>query len=53
METIDHIIETGESKTLIQRAIQDQGRGHIIEAIKEIHERHIIASNLYGHECSC
>ncbi|CAM6042556.1 unnamed protein product [Sphagnum compactum] len=39
-ETIDHIIETGESETFLQKAIQEQGRGQIIETIREIQERH-------------
>lgn len=39
-ETIDHIIETGESENMLQRAIQEQGRGQIIEVIREIQERH-------------
>eukprot|EP00246_Nothoceros_aenigmaticus_P011584 TRINITY_DN3210_c0_g1_i1.p1 TRINITY_DN3210_c0_g1~~TRINITY_DN3210_c0_g1_i1.p1 ORF type:complete len:306 (-),score=63.15 TRINITY_DN3210_c0_g1_i1:776-1693(-) len=38
--TIEHIIDTGESETFLQRAIQEQGRGHILETIKEIQERH-------------
>lgn len=39
-ETIDHIIETGESENMLQRAIQEQGKGQIIEVIREIQERH-------------
>ncbi|CAK9233502.1 unnamed protein product [Sphagnum troendelagicum] len=39
-ETIDHIIETGESETFLQKAIQEQGRGQILETIREIQERH-------------
>jgi syntaxin 1B/2/3 len=39
-ETLDHMIETGESETFLQRAVQEQGRGNLIEAIKEIQERH-------------
>ena len=39
-ETIEHIIDTGESENLLQRAIQEQGRGQVIEVIREIQERH-------------
>ncbi|KAJ7564404.1 hypothetical protein O6H91_02G016000 [Diphasiastrum complanatum] len=39
-ETIEHIIETGESETFLQKAIQEQGRGQVIETIREIQERH-------------
>eukprot|EP00249_Psilotum_nudum_P016870 c26030_g1_i1 orf=679-1605(-) len=39
-EVIDHMIETGESETFLQTAIKEQGRGQIIDTIKEIQERH-------------
>uniref|UniRef100_A0A0D6R0A8 t-SNARE coiled-coil homology domain-containing protein n=1 Tax=Araucaria cunninghamii TaxID=56994 RepID=A0A0D6R0A8_ARACU len=39
-ETIERIIETGESENMLQKAIQEQGRGQVIEVIKEIQERH-------------
>jgi syntaxin 1B/2/3 len=39
-ETLDHIIETGESETFLQKAIQEQGRGQVIDTIREIQERH-------------
>lgn len=39
-ETIDHMIDTGESETFLQKAIREQGKGQIIESIKEIQERH-------------
>ncbi|XP_002991810.2 syntaxin-132 [Selaginella moellendorffii] len=39
-ETVDYILETGESESFLQRAIQDQGRGQIVETIREIQERH-------------
>ncbi|KAJ7190354.1 hypothetical protein O6H91_Y527700 [Diphasiastrum complanatum] len=38
--TIEQIIETGESENFLQKAIQEQGRGQIIDTIKEIQERH-------------
>ncbi|CAM6086340.1 unnamed protein product [Calypogeia fissa] len=39
-ETLEHIIETGESETFLQKAIQEQGRGQVLETIREIQERH-------------
>lgn len=39
-ETIDRLIETGESETFLQKAIQEQGRGKIMDTIIEIQERH-------------
>jgi syntaxin 1B/2/3 len=39
-EMLDRMIETGESETFLQRAVQEQGRGNLIEAIQEIQERH-------------
>ncbi|KAI5056172.1 hypothetical protein GOP47_0029693 [Adiantum capillus-veneris] len=39
-ETIDQMIETGESETFLQKAVQEQGRGHILNTIEEIQERH-------------
>ncbi|KAH7424921.1 hypothetical protein KP509_11G031700 [Ceratopteris richardii] len=38
--TIDKMIETGESESFLQKAIQEQGRGQIIDTINEIRERH-------------
>ncbi|CAN1165959.1 SYP124 [Linum perenne] len=37
---IDNLIETGESESFLQKAIQEQGRGHILDTISEIQERH-------------
>jgi len=39
-DTIENIIETGNSETFLQKAIQEQGRGQVMETIKEIQERH-------------
>ncbi|CAM8884851.1 unnamed protein product [Rhodiola kirilowii] len=39
-ETLDTLIETGESETFLQKAIQEQGRGRVMDTIMEIHERH-------------
>lgn len=38
--TIEQIIETGESEKFLQKAIHEQGRGQILESIREIQERH-------------
>ncbi|KAJ0975646.1 hypothetical protein J5N97_017611 [Dioscorea zingiberensis] len=39
-ETIDRLIETGNSEQIFQKAIQEQGRGQIVETLAEIQERH-------------
>ncbi|KAH9315907.1 hypothetical protein KI387_024534 [Taxus chinensis] len=39
-DTIEQIIQTGESENMLQRAIEEQGRGQIIDVINEIQERH-------------
>lgn len=39
-ETIDKLIETGDSEQIFQKAIQEQGRGQIMDTVAEIHERH-------------
>ncbi|CAI8587910.1 unnamed protein product [Vicia faba] len=39
-ETIDNLIASGESENFMQRAIQEQGRGQIMDTIIEIQERH-------------
>ncbi|KAG5043967.1 syntaxin-121-like [Glycine soja] len=39
-ETIDLLISTGESETLLQKAIQQQGRASVMDTIQEIQERH-------------
>eukprot|EP00850_Spirogloea_muscicola_P004765 SM000021S06398 [mRNA] locus=s21:20474:24403:+ [translate_table: standard] len=38
--TVDHLIETGESESIFQKAIQQQGRGQILDTVAEIQERH-------------
>ncbi|KAK4767006.1 hypothetical protein SAY86_014757 [Trapa natans] len=38
--TLDLLISSGESETFLQKAIQQQGRGQIINTIQEIQERH-------------
>ncbi|KAL7137271.1 hypothetical protein ABFS83_10G080800 [Erythranthe nasuta] len=39
-KTLDRLIETGESETFLQKAIQEQGRGEVMDTIMEIRERH-------------
>ncbi|KAJ3686571.1 hypothetical protein LUZ61_015735 [Rhynchospora tenuis] len=39
-QTIENLISSGESETFLQKAIQEQGRGQIIDTISEIQERH-------------
>ncbi|XP_010557974.1 PREDICTED: syntaxin-121-like [Tarenaya hassleriana] len=39
-ETLDRLISTGESERLLQKAIQEQGSGRILDTINEIQERH-------------
>ncbi|KAL4591901.1 hypothetical protein LXL04_004876 [Taraxacum kok-saghyz] len=39
-ETIDQLIETGNSEQIYQKAIQQQGRGQVIDTLAEIQERH-------------
>ncbi|KAF3964537.1 hypothetical protein ACB098_09G067800 [Castanea mollissima] len=39
-KTVDLLISTGESETFLQKAIQEQGRGRILDTIQEIQERH-------------
>lgn len=39
-ETIDRLIETGDSEQIFQKAIQEQGRGQVMDTLAEIQERH-------------
>ncbi|KAL0320148.1 UNVERIFIED_CONTAM: syntaxin [Sesamum radiatum] len=39
-DMIESMISSGESETFLQKAIQEQGRGQIMDAISEIQERH-------------
>ncbi|MBA0862569.1 hypothetical protein Goshw_010302 [Gossypium schwendimanii] len=39
-EMIENLIERGDSETLFEKAIQEQGRGQIVDTISEIQERH-------------
>ncbi|KAL5730057.1 hypothetical protein ACHQM5_002930 [Ranunculus cassubicifolius] len=39
-QTIENLIESGESENFVQKAIQEQGRGQIMDTISEIQERH-------------
>ncbi|EXC23124.1 Putative syntaxin-131 [Morus notabilis] len=39
-ETIDNLIETGNSEQIFQKAIQESGRGQVLSTLEEIQERH-------------
>ncbi|KAK1404614.1 t-SNARE coiled-coil homology domain-containing protein [Heracleum sosnowskyi] len=39
-QTIDRLIETGDSEQIFQKAIQEQGRGQIMGTVAEMQERH-------------
>ncbi|CAI0384769.1 unnamed protein product [Linum tenue] len=39
-ETIDQLIETGDSEQIFQKAIHEQGRGQVMDTLAEIQERH-------------
>ncbi|EYU38725.1 hypothetical protein MIMGU_mgv1a010631mg [Erythranthe guttata] len=39
-ETIDNLIETGDSEQIFQTAIREQGRGQVMDTLAEIQERH-------------
>ncbi|MBA0856948.1 hypothetical protein Goshw_005203 [Gossypium schwendimanii] len=48
-KTLDLLISTGESETFLQKAIQEQGRGRILDTINEIQERHDAVKDLERH----
>ncbi|KAL0319835.1 UNVERIFIED_CONTAM: syntaxin [Sesamum radiatum] len=39
-ETINHLIETGNSEQIFQKAIQEAGHGQVLNTLEEIQERH-------------
>ncbi|KAK9800794.1 hypothetical protein WJX73_004427 [Symbiochloris irregularis] len=39
-EEVERMIDTGESETIFQKAILEQGRGHVEDTLAEIQERH-------------
>lgn len=43
---LDRLISTGESETFLQKAIQEQGRGRVLDTINEIQERHDAVKDL-------
>uniref|UniRef100_A0A0E0I0L5 t-SNARE coiled-coil homology domain-containing protein n=1 Tax=Oryza nivara TaxID=4536 RepID=A0A0E0I0L5_ORYNI len=45
-QVIDHLIETGSSEQIFEKAIQGIGRGQIIGTVKEIHERHDVVMEI-------
>lgn len=38
--TVEALVETGEGERFLQRAIQEQGRGRVVDVVAEIRERH-------------
>ncbi|KAJ6829732.1 putative syntaxin-121 [Iris pallida] len=45
-ETVEQLVETGEGERFLQRAIEEQGRGKVVDVIAEIQERHGAAREL-------
>ncbi|KAE8771522.1 hypothetical protein D1007_56611 [Hordeum vulgare] len=45
-ETIDDLIETGRSEQIFKDAVQQQGRGQILDTVAEIQERHDAVKDL-------
>lgn len=39
-DAIDDMIDSGESETIFQKAIMEQGRGRVLDTLAEIQERH-------------
>ncbi|WCJ37584.1 Syntaxin-132 [Euphorbia peplus] len=39
-KTIDNLIETGNSEQIFQKAIEEMGRGQVLNTVEEIQERH-------------
>ncbi|XP_030459608.1 syntaxin-132-like [Syzygium oleosum] len=39
-ETIDRLIETGDGEQIFQKAIEEMGRGQVLNTLEEIQERH-------------
>ncbi|ERM93717.1 hypothetical protein AMTR_s00004p00241620 [Amborella trichopoda] len=39
-EMIDQLIETGNSEQILHKAIQEHGRGQVMDTLAEIQERH-------------
>lgn len=45
-ETVEALMATGEGERFLQRAIEEQGRGNVVDVIAEIQERHGAAREL-------
>lgn len=45
-ETIDHLIETGNSEQIFQKAMQEAGRGQVLNTVEEIQERHDVVKEI-------
>lgn len=39
-DALGNIVSIGENESVLQKAIQEKGRGHIHDSINEIHEQH-------------
>lgn len=39
-DEVDELVETGKAETLWQSSLKDQGRGQVMDTVKEIQERH-------------
>ncbi|XXG82460.1 hypothetical protein AAC387_Pa10g0406 [Persea americana] len=45
-QTVETLISTGGSETFLQKAIQEQGRGQVLDTLSEIQERHDAAKEM-------
>ncbi|KAF6137451.1 hypothetical protein GIB67_009927, partial [Kingdonia uniflora] len=45
IHTIDNLIDTGNSEKIVHQAIQE-GRGQVLDALEEIHERHDVVKEI-------
>ncbi|RAL51749.1 hypothetical protein DM860_010467 [Cuscuta australis] len=47
-KVLDTLISTGQSETFMQKAIQEQGRGEVMNTVMEIQERHRAVKEVEG-----
>ncbi|KAG9454148.1 hypothetical protein H6P81_007052 [Aristolochia fimbriata] len=47
-EMIENLIETGNSEQIFNKAIQEMGRGQVLDALQEIQERHDTVKEIEG-----
>ncbi|XP_020599730.1 syntaxin-132-like [Phalaenopsis equestris] len=45
-EMIDQLIETGDSEQIFQKAINEMGRGQVVDTLEEIQERHDVVMEI-------